>query len=456
MGIRLDWEVETKAGGRTIAQGEVRPPRRPNIHWGAILIPLAVLMMLAIGAAVVVWRLNEANRFIESLLHDTIEAEFAALRFGDRAAFDAVQRSATDEWLAYQGQIFEAFQAGKASSRLELTGTVRVIDIDGTRGRAIVEWIDDGTPYSQAWFYWRYEDGWRHVPPDYTFWGDSRELRGQNVTVRYRTVDAALAEPMGLRVEGWIASVCGPILQCGDLPHITLEILSDPYAELGWGRDAEAWTLRLLSPYVNGARTDQPFSGAILESAANAVAERLIGASLSTREPFDRTTDAGYLITATQTWLVGQFVGLDTGSTVIQSLADTAGRTAVGVLLGVLTPTSTLEVVLAAVGQTDITQANLNWSDWVAQRARREAELIATGDTVALMRLYSDAGRGVALDRAQRGVAPTEVQATTEPVGVLPDGRPVLRATLRVVIAGSEQSVAATYVWEGGTWLRDN
>jgi hypothetical protein len=31
-----------------------------------------------------------------------------------------------------------------------------------------------------------------------------------------------------------------------------------------------------------------------------------------------------------------------------------------------------------------------------------------------------------------------------------------LRATLRVVIVGSEQSVAATYVWEGGTWLRDN
>ena len=50
------------------------------------------------------------------------------------------------------------------------------------RGRGCeVEEIIGGVPYGRVWFYWRYDDGWRHVPPDYTFWGDARTVEADGV-----------------------------------------------------------------------------------------------------------------------------------------------------------------------------------------------------------------------------------------------------------------------------------
>lgn len=456
MGIRLDWEVNTSPGGRTVATedpNQRRQRRTMRVRFIALLFGIAA--GLGVVWAVIAWRLDDANAYIESLLRDTIEAEFAALRLGDRLAFDAIQRSATDDWLVYQSQVFDAFQNGKLAGTLELTGNVRDIEIDGTRGRAIVEWTDNGTPYSQAWFYWRYEEGWRRVPPDYTFWGRQQELRGQNVTVSYRDVDAALAEAVGLRVEGWIASTCGPILQCGDLPHITIDISADLYASWGWGSGTgNDWTFTVESPYIVGARSDQPFSGRTLETVANGIAQRLIGASQGSSGSFNLTTDAGYLIDATRTWLVGQFIGIDSGSTLIQSMADTSGRPSIGVLIRALTPESRLDSVLAAVNQTDVRAANLNWSHFFAYRLNLEAEYILT-DPNQVYPLYDPAMVDRVTERTgSRAPIPDDIAVTTNDIIDGPDGAPTLIANVRMTFGDTVQQENVYFFWRDGTWLR--
>lgn len=457
MGIRLDWEVDSGPGSRTVATEDPNQRKqRRAIRLRFLAVMFGLVFGLATVAAVIVWRLNESNAFIESLLRDTVEAEFAALRLGDRSAYLEIQRSATDDWQNYQAQIFDAFQNGKLAGAITLTGAVRDVEIDGTRGRAVVEWVENGIPYNQAWFYWRYEDGWRHVPPDTTFWGKTQELRGQNVTVRYQTVDSTLAEVMGIRVEGWVASVCGPILQCGDLPHITLVITPDIYAEKGWGRDTQSWTLTLDSPYLSGARSDQPFSGQTLNTVADLVALRLVSAGLGTAEPFDRASDAGYLIQATQTWLTGQFVGLDTGSTVIQSLADTHGRAAVGTLMKALRPSSTLEVVSVTLGQTDVRALNLNWADFFAKRLRLEAEYARDENMPALIALYTEEARQQAFNRAAQRVVPSSVSFSVTQTGTASDGAPSITGVATLDFNGATQEVLVSFIWRNGTWLRNN
>ncbi len=457
MGVQLDWEVDSGPGSRTVATEDPnRRRQRRVVRLRFLAMMFGVIFGLAVTVAVVIWRLNEANAYIESLMRDTVEAEFAALRLGDKTAFNNIQRSATDDWLTYQTQIFDAFQNGKLAGTITLTGMIRGVEIDGTRGRAVVEWVEGGIPYSQAWFYWRYEDGWRHVPPDTTFWGKSELLRGQNVSVQYQEVDAALAEAMGIRVEGWIAGVCGPILQCGDLPHITLAITSDIYTEKGWGRDTNAWTLTLDSPYITGARSDQPFSGQTLETVANAIAERLVSAGLGSSEPFDRTTDAGYLIQATQTWLTGQFVGLDTGSTVIQSLADTSGRAAIGTLLKALTPSSKLEVILTVLGQNDVRAVNLNWSDFLVKRIRLEFDYASTDNLPGIISLYTEDARQKALERLSLKTIPNAVTFSISQTGNAPDGAATISGTARLSYADTIQDTPVQFVWRNGTWLRNS
>ena len=127
--------------------------------------------------------MQQVTEMEESLLSQTTEAEVAALRIGDRQAYMALQRSASEEWLASQSAVFDAYQSRKINSDIQLTGRVVDVQIDGSRGRVQVEEIENDTPYVNTWFYWYYAEeldeqgrqiapaGWFHVPADYTFWG---------------------------------------------------------------------------------------------------------------------------------------------------------------------------------------------------------------------------------------------------------------------------------------------
>lgn len=458
MGIRLDWESDSastssKNGSYVAREDPARRRARVKARARFLLFLMGAVMALLVVAAIVTWRLSEANAFIESMLRDTVEGEFAALRIGDWNAFADIQRSASPDWLVQQRGLFDVVQGRKQRGEVELTGTVRSVDIDGTRGRVMVEWIENGMPVTHAWFYWRYEDGWRHVPADLTFWGDATELRGSLVTVAHREVDAALAKQMGVRVESWINSTCGPILQCGDIPHITLDVRPDFYLSTRWDA-AQPWRLLVPSPYVSGARTDAPFSGETLASVADNVAARLVGLSLGTTAAFDTTTDAGYLVSAARQWLLGQFVEVDAKSTVIASLAALRGTAAVGQLMKSLAPDSTLQVVLDAADATDPGSSGIVWNDFLRYRIQLESDYIVQGraDDVAALyiaEMQTRAAERVQAEAAQGGVEVTSVQAVTAP-----DGSPTLIATAILGTGPSAREETIYFYWRNGTWLR--
>src|SRR5690606_7274368 len=113
----------------------------------------------------VLQRWEQVNQQLEQLLSDTVQAEVTAIRLGDLTAFEERQRSATGDWANTQRQLFDDYQTLKTTSNIVLSGHVVDAEIDGQRGRVQVEEIIDGVPYIQTWFYWRYEDGWFHVPP---------------------------------------------------------------------------------------------------------------------------------------------------------------------------------------------------------------------------------------------------------------------------------------------------
>lgn len=457
MGIRLDWESDSASSGKASSYVAKEDPERRRARARArarfLLVFLGGLIVLGVLAAVVVWRLNEANAYIESLLRDTVEAEFAALRLGDWNAYTDIQRSATADWTVQQRGAFDAFQSRKLSGQVNLSGTVRDVEIDGTRGRVMVEWIDGGAPITQAWFYWRYEDGWRHVPADLTFWGEATELRGSLVTVAHRSVDADLAKEMGVRVESWVAATCGPILQCGDLPHITLDIRADFYLSSGWD-NSQPWRLMIPSPYIKGARADAPFSGETLVTVADAVASRLVSISVGTSDPFNTTTDAGNLVSAVQTWLLGEYSRIDTGATVIDSLSAQRGNAAVGQLLKTLTPDSTLDAVLDAFGTANPTDPVIDWSDFLRARVRLESDYITQGNSDAVVALYIDEMRSRAFERSQAAAAQSGVEVRLVQSVTAPDGSPTLIATVVFGTGDITTEESVYFYWRGGTWLR--
>lgn len=458
MGIRLDWESDSARSGNKdgsyVAREDPEQKRARVRARTRFLLTLIIVVMLLGGIGLIVtWRLNEANAFIESLLRDTVESEFAALRIGDWNAFAAVQRSATDDWTVQQRTVFNDVQQRKQQSKIELTGTVRDLQIDGTRGRVMIEWIEDSVPVTRAWFYWRYEDGWRHVPADLTFWGEAAELRGNRVTVAHRMVDAPLAKEMGVRVEGWISAVCGPILQCGDVPHMTLEVRPDLYLTTGWD-NTQPWRLLIPSPYVNGARTDEPFSGDTLIGVAEAIAARLVSLSLGTTLPFDRTTDAGYLVSSSTRWLLGQYIGLDAGATVIESLAATRGPAIIGQLLKSLTPDSTLQSILDLINMTGPAGSGIDWSDFVRVRIQLESDLITQGLTDGVASLYIEEMRSRALERTQAAAAQNGVEVTMVQSVTAPDGSPALIASVIFGRGPEAREESVYFYWRNGTWLR--
>lgn len=389
-GIRLDWDIESEQRETHSDQrdpDDVKQRRRNRLRFLVILTVVA-LVIVGIGA-LIIHRLNQADAYIESALRDTVEAEYAALRVGNWNDFSTIQRSATEDWMQTQFNSFNAYQDLKLNSNVELTGTVRNVAIEGQRARVAVEEIIDGAPYTQIWFYWRYEDGWHHVPPDYTFWGTDSEYQGLAVTVFYQDVDSQLARDLGVGVEGWINSVCGPVLQCGDLPHVRIQIIPDErYLTPDWNPE-NPWELIIGSPYIKRARSDQPFSGALLLDVASTMARRLVVESSLQRDQPVYPTDAYYIRPAVISWLTGRFSGLNTNSYLITSIAENYGLAKIGEVLQALPSDGSIAVLNQVLGTPSLANANVDWRDYLAWRIRLENELRDRADMENYMRLYT-------------------------------------------------------------------
>ncbi|MCU0500058.1 MAG: hypothetical protein MUF87_22140 [Anaerolineae bacterium] len=402
MGIRLDWEIEAeKSGTHSATEDPQMALARRAARVRVIFTLIAIVGIFVLIVNLFNRRLSEVDQQIEQLLRETVSAEITALQIGDRQAFLSAQRSADSAWQIAQLALFDDYQQLKTTGDLQLTGTIRDIAIDGTRGRVLVEEILNGVPYVQVWFYWRYEDGWRHVPPDYTFWGEAQQYDGRRVTVSYSGLDQAFAREVGVRVESWINTSCNGVLACGDFPHITIEILNQQVLPEPIWSTIDEWTLQVSSPLIGKARYDQPFYGEVLIAVADLIAKRLVRESSGTREDPVYPNDAYYLRPAVVSWLVGRFVQLNTQSHLITSLALNYGEAKVGELLKRLTPTASIQLFAELTGVENISVANLDWRDYLTWRLQLENELIARTDEAAFIGLYHPQFVQIARDRYQ-------------------------------------------------------
>jgi hypothetical protein len=394
MGIRLNWEVEAE---NTSTQSIGEDPNAKKARRAAryrLLVTVAIVLGVIAALIVIAFsRVNNVNKQIAQALRDTVDAEVAALRIGDWNAFADIQRSATDEWIQSQRSLFDGIQQMLSTNdNAQLTGRILDVTVDEPRGRVAIEEIVDGVPYTRIWFYWRYEedldddkeiDGWRHVPPDYTFWGEARRYDGHAVVVNYHQVDEELANLVGGRFDEWINVACDAGL-C-DVPEITVEIEPVDVQLLNWSSDIP-WTLEMTSPYVERARSDLPFSPEMQIEAASLLAERIVLESSGNIRAI-YPSDAYYLQQAVTSWLVGRFVLIDTNSFLISSLANTYGDEAVGRLLGMMQSDSNVNILTDVTGAT-LDHLSLDWRDFFTWRLALENDLIARQDPDSFLQLY--------------------------------------------------------------------
>jgi hypothetical protein len=454
MGIKLDWEIES-AQARTRNTGGEDPEAaryRRNLRWRF----LALVFVLALLIGGVGWflqhRLNEVNQQLRQQLVDTVSAEAAALRLGDLRAFLALQHTDNNDWETAQLASFEAYQQLKISNTLDLTGNVDAVEFDRNyqRARAQVREVIDGVPYQVLWFYWYFEGrGWVHVAPDYTFWGDEITYSGTHMSVRYRAVDDAFAQAVGLQVEGWFSQACA-WFTC--TTPLTMNVVVDPLLKPSWSIDGAQ--LLIPSPYTGRARVDAPFNGDLQRTVATLIAERFIDQALVGREPV-YPADAFYLRQAVISWLVGRFLGVETNAHIIESLAQAYGDAAVLRLLQTLQPISDGRVLAQAADVASLDQALLDWRDFLTWRLLLEDDLILRRDDTNYIQLFDtriDTVRNTAYQRfSDMAQAGRRVVVSAEPV-VMTDGTTVLRATVQNTTTGVTEEIFFTLV--DGIWKR--
>ncbi len=439
MGIRLDWQVEAE-------QSHIHTEREdPTLKWARrraryrlLGFVVVVLFFIALGISFIAYRLDTVNKAIERNLRQTVEAEMAALRFGDLNTFLALQHHDNPAWVAEQQDTFDTYQTLKVEHDVQLTGNVLQVYIEGNRARVHVEEIIDGVPYTRLWFYWRFEDGWLHVPTDYTFWGDLRTYEGTYITVRYRGVDDPLAVAVGLKSEKWMQNACNTLACPEEMPHITIDILPTGVSDIQWA-EGNMWQMLIPSPYAERARSDRPFDTEMQVAVATLLAERITSIISNELSPV-YPTDSYYLRAAVVSWLVGQFVEINTNSFLIASLAQNYGEDKVGLLLRSLTPTSEVSIFSNILDNRPLNELTLDWRDLLTWRLATEDELIRRDDLNAYLSLYDtndDAAINAAYTHYAEGPSPEPrvIVAVTPEVGE--DGQAYLRA---IAVQGQGQS----------------
>ncbi|MFN8373310.1 MAG: hypothetical protein U0694_10605 [Anaerolineae bacterium] len=469
MGIKLEWEIESgvRNTGEDPEAARQRRRLRMRLLFGIGFFVVAVLSCFGLVAL----RLRYVDDEVRQQLVNTVDAEVAALRIGDWNAFLNFQHYCNPEWAGTQRQQFNAYQALKLEQNIQLPGHVLSVTLDDQqrRARVVVEEIVDGVSYSRVWFYYLFPETrtqcddpqttvtvprWLHVAPDYTFWGSQQTFTADNLTIVYYDVDTALVEQMGPRLTSWINSACAA-LPCDNSLPLAVVVLPNPTLQIGWMAD-NPLALQMPSPYTTRARTDQPFDPELQLQIANMVADHFVALASNSMQPV-YPADAYYLRQAVVSWLVGQFVEIDTSSFVISSLAAQYGAPAVGRLVQAMQPTSDARVLAQAAGVASLDGANLDWRDFLTWRLIAEDSLIAQRDEANFLALYDTRDeniRNAALARFN-AASPAENRVVTV-VGAQTgaDGSPELTATVQVGEGDSARQELVLFRLVDGLWKR--
>ncbi len=450
MSVKLDWEIEAdREHIPSAGEDPATKRRRRREQLRLVIVVLGAALLIGGAAAAVSLRLKYVDWQIENALRDTIAAEVTALRLGDRAAFLDAQRSADEQWLAAQADYFDQTQTLKQTQEMALTGRVLEVAVDDPRGRARVEEVIGGATYARTWFYWRYADGWRHVPPDYTFWGSPRTEERPGLIVRYRDFDALFAPVLADTAANWWAQGCN-LFGCTGLPPVTIEVRADDLLTAGWSPE-DQWTMLVPSPYVRATRADAPFDPALQLDVARLLAGRLMDAAHG-GEVLAKGSDAAYLRDAVTNWMVGRWLGANTGTQLLNSFANRYGDALVPLAAAQVEPESTV-ALLAEVAGVPLEALEVDWSDFLQQRLALEDSRIDSGDQEGLLALYDPAdmaAQGLALARLAAGAPGDSPRVLGVEPAVDAAGTPILRAQVQRGAAVEEYIFRLT----GSTWKR--
>jgi hypothetical protein len=468
MGVKLDWDIEAEQNKQKEHKEDAQ--ERSSRYFASLRLLLAILVFAGILWGIVYLinqRWEQVNQRLEQVLEDTVQAEIAALRVGNFDDYINMQRSATDDWLLSQRAVYEEYQSLKASADVTLSGRIVSTEVSGERGRVQVEEIINNVPYVQTWFYWRYapivdEDGrevdpggWRHVPPDYTFWGEPSTIERERFLIRYQAIDELTAEAIASELERWLDDACS-FLDCASIPFITIDIVSNPLPEPRW-IDNDTWQLLIPSPYLGRARSDKPFSGQLQIDVARLVASRLLDGQLSTMPVYP--SDAFFLHESTVAWLVGRFVQLSSESYLMTSYVERYGIQTIPNLMQNLQPQSDISILATVAGVQSVADLEVNWRDYLSWRVELEDDFIQTGNETAWAALYDfrdENLRSVAYSRYNNNfIADTRTIVDVARANAA-DGSPqlVLRTQVTRGFETGEEVVVFNLV--NGLWLRAN
>lgn len=413
MGVKLDWQVENEP----VAEGEGESPqmRRARRTRRRRTVRNLLLILVLVGGTIgaIAARLWYVDFEIERQLRETVSAEMAALRIGDIAAYLNVQRSESDAWMLGQTDRFWQYQEFKQQAEVNLTGNVLEIEVDENRGRVNVEEIINGQRYQQVWFYWRYADGWRHVPRDITYWGQPSVGDGVNFAVEYGAVDTGLVEALQPGLDRLWGQGCVWLACPQPLPFLTVRVIPDPFVGVSWSPD-EVDVLRVASPLVERALVEDPLPLELGRRISAALAERIVlHASAGFTPPSE--TDAAFLAEALENWLVGRFLGDGgaLGSSFVDSLVQSYGERSAGLLANSMQSNPSIGG-LVTLFATPLDELRVDWREFFQWRLALEPYLLAQGNGQAVLALYDD----LAQNEAQRLVN-TPGAASQPPLTVL-------------------------------------
>ncbi len=271
--IRLEWNVESRKIDKSDSEDPAAKRARRRRTLRLIMLIGAVLALLIFAVLVVRQRLLDVQGQLEQLLRETVHAEAAALRIGDINTFLALQDSASETWRQRQQAVFRKYSELKASHDVKLSGAILDLEIDGQRGRVVVEEIINGARYAQVWFYQNLGNDWRHVAPDFSFWGEERRLETAALSIRYYDLDQRFAQAISEAVGEWLRQEC-QTETCADGPSISIEIVNQAAAPVTWSTGTER-TLGILSPLAAGRMAiAEPFDSVFQELVAEVLAQR--------------------------------------------------------------------------------------------------------------------------------------------------------------------------------------
>ena len=254
--IQFEWEVEADKLHEADAEDPLLRRRRRRSLRRLSLLAALLLLAAGLGALALHLRLLQRQTELAQQLQDTARAEVAALRIGDRNAYLNMQ-SGDDDWLQAQAALFDEYEDLKSAGAIDLSGDLLSVTIADERARALMREDHHGLPYARLWFYALSAAGWRHIAPDYNFWGEWQEYELDLVTVQYREADRLFARQLGDALANWLAQGCGDY-GCDNPLALTVEVKPDLEDIAVWA-DKSVGKLAVRSPYVGLARADKPF-----------------------------------------------------------------------------------------------------------------------------------------------------------------------------------------------------